>query len=112
MASPYLASLASPTPPILARSASDDGCCSAISRSVASWKITYAGTPCSLAAAARQARSCSNTPAAAAGSSAAGAAAERLDLDLTLAGVCSGRSRTWRCPDKTAPLASVSARVP
>src|SRR6516162_2179272 len=67
---PYLASFVSPTPLTWPSSASDDGRVAAISRSVASWKITYAGTPCSFATPARHARNCSNSPTASAGRSA------------------------------------------
>ena len=42
---PYFASFASPTPLTLLNSASDVGHVAAISRRVASWNITYAGTP-------------------------------------------------------------------
>ena len=58
---PYLSSLVAPTPLTVPSSSRSSGRRVAISRSVASWKTTYAGTPCSLAVAARQARSRSNT---------------------------------------------------
>ena len=62
-AGPQRSSLLAPTPEMAARSASDPGAVAAICRRVASWKITYAGTPCSFAVAARQARSRSNSAA-------------------------------------------------
>ena len=62
--------LGSPTPFTSGKLASVDGGAAAICRRVASWKITYAGMPCSFATAARQARSRSNTASASGDSSA------------------------------------------
>lgn len=88
-----------------------------ISRSVASWKITYAGTPCSLAVSARQARSASKAGWSASGSSAAAAFALRSrpappparDVAGFSGSLRSGTSRSRRSTD---PLASVSTSVP
>ena len=83
----------------------------AIWRSVASWKITYAGTPCSFALAARQARSRSKTAAADGGSSATTVAAPRGFADR--AGRSgSRRSMTERRRPSTSALVSVRTRVP
>src|SRR5690349_25075266 len=68
---PYLSSLVSPTPLICLSSSSVDGGEAAMSRRVASWKITYGGMPSSLATDVRHARSRSNTGSASGGSSAA-----------------------------------------
>src|SRR5690349_3528354 len=58
---PYLSSLVSPTPLICLSSSRVDGGEAAMSRRVASWKITYGGMPSSLATDVRHARSRSNT---------------------------------------------------
>lgn len=128
---PYLASLCSPMPLIRLTASRVDGHSAAIWRRVESWKITYAGTPWSLAASARQARSRSNTAKAAGDSSAAetapagGAAAPDdagpddaaapaplgvREADGGRAG--SRRSITWRARLSTSPLDSVRASVP
>src|SRR5690348_17298566 len=73
MAWPYLSSLVAPTPLTPASSVSVDGGDAAISRRVASWKITYGGMPSSLATDVRHARSRSNTGSASGGSSTAAA---------------------------------------
>src|SRR5690606_21098255 len=108
--SPYFASLFSPTPLTVPSSSNDPGIRVAISRRVASWKMTYAGTPCSLAVAARQARSRSNTGTASSGSSTTG-------RDLAEAAGLGARRRSrrrWTCcwPRRTAALAAVSTRAP
>src|SRR5690348_9502006 len=69
---PYLSSLVAPTPLTPDSSASVDGGAAAMSRRVASWKITYGGMPSSLATDVRHARSRSNTGSASGGSSTPG----------------------------------------
>ena len=118
---PYLASLVSPTPLIVPSSASVAGGAAAICRSVASWKITYAGTPCSLAVAARQARSRSNTGAASARQLARRppprprpARPDRRRPAVPAAGPAFGgsrRSMTWRSPRSTSPLVGQRQRA-
>ncbi len=88
----------------------------AISRSVASWKTTYAGTPCSFAVSARQARSARKTGSAAAGrSTGTRAPLPERDPDSLRdgpAGAFSFRIGTLRRPPSTSPLSSVSTSVP
>src|SRR5271166_297491 len=129
--SPYLASLVSPTPFTRASSSSVDGGAAAICRRVASWKITYAGMPCSFATAARQPRSRSNTASASGASSACGpgdlprgvpAATPALapafgprpprPAGEGAGRAASRRNRTCRSPRSTSALRSVSASVP
>ena len=117
--SPYVASFFSPTPPILPSSRTDAGHTVTISRSVASWKITYAGTPCSRACSARQARSASKAGTSSSGNSATAALAlrsprpEPAEPDREVTGFFgSFRSGTSRSRRSTVPLASVSASVP
>ncbi len=75
--------------------------------------MTYAGTPCSLAVAARHARSRSKTGAAAGERSATTVAAPRGLADRPAAGRSGSlRSVTVRRRPSTSALASVSASVP
>jgi hypothetical protein len=97
----------------------DAGHTVAISRSVASWKMTYAGTPCSRACSARQARRASKAGCNDSGNSTAAALALRSprpgddDPDREPAGFFGSlRSGTSRSRRSTVPLASVSTSVP
>jgi len=82
---PYFSRFATPTPLTVLSSSRVVGIRVAISRRVASWKTTYAGTPCSFAVAARHVRSLSKTRVAPASRSTA-AAAPRLGERVFVAG--------------------------